>query len=95
MGLKFSWDVVKARQNERKHRVSFREATTVFGDAFSVLEDDPDHSDSEERWLLLGLSERDRLLVVVFADRGDIIRIISARRADAHERNDYQSSRRI
>jgi hypothetical protein len=85
----FEWDGRKAAANERKHGVSFDEAMTVFADWESITIPDPDHSIGEERFLVIGLSARDRLLVVSHADRGDNTRIISARRADAHERRKY------
>ncbi len=86
----FEWDEEKARQNLQKHRVSFEEATTVFSDPFSLTIDDPLHSTKEERFVILGYSEVQRLLVVVHTDRGDNIRIISARPATQHERQLYE-----
>jgi uncharacterized protein len=68
MGYKFEWDARKAESNARKHGVTFEEASTVFGDPFSLLKPDPDHSNGEERYLLLGMSIRQRLIVVVFAE---------------------------
>lgn len=82
----FEWDADKAESNFAKHRVTFAEAATAFADPHHRLIDDPDHSASEERWLLLGLSAQGRLLVVAHTERGDRIRIISARAATAHER---------
>ena len=87
--MDFEWDPRKAAANERKHSVSFDEAMTVFADWDSITIPDPDHSVGEERFLVIGLSARGRLLVVSHADRGDNTRIISARRADAHERRKY------
>jgi hypothetical protein len=87
--VNFEWDPRKAAANERKHRVSFDEAMTVFADWDSITIPDPDHSEGEERFLVIGLSVRGRLLVVSHAERGDNTRIISARRADAHERRKY------
>ena len=75
----FEWDDNKARQNLAKHDVSFIEATTVFLDPLSITVDDPEHSQGEQRYLVIGYSNRVRLLVVVHVDRGDNIRIISAR----------------
>jgi uncharacterized DUF497 family protein len=89
--VNFEWDPRKAAANERKHRVTFDEAMTVFADWDSITIPDPDHSEGEERFLVIGLSARGRLLVVSHADRGDNTRIISARRADAHERRKYGS----
>lgn len=89
--LKFTWDPRKASSNRRKHRVSFDEAVTAFADGHGLLLNDPDHSVAEERFVLLGLSERIRLLVVAHAVRsgGNEIRIISARRASRAEQRQY------
>ena len=89
--LRFEWDPSKAAANLRKHRVSFEDAQTVFSDERARLIDDPDHSEDEERFLLLGLSSTLRLLVVAHCYRsaGNIIRIISARKATADEEHDY------
>ena len=88
--LGFSWDPKKARSNERKHGVSFEEAQTVFSDENGLLLDDPDHSEHEVRYLLLGLSSSLRILVVSHTLRdADTIRIISARDADASEARQY------
>ena len=93
MALTFEWDDRKARANVTKYGVSFEEAATSFGDHVSVTIHDPDHSSSEEdRYVLLGLSHRDRLLVVVHVERGDNIRIISARPPTRHERQTYEES---
>jgi uncharacterized DUF497 family protein len=80
--------------NLKKHGVSFYEASTVFSDPLACIDDDPDHSDSETRMLLIGASERLRILVVVYAERGEKIRIISARRATHFERNQYEEKAR-
>ncbi len=90
MALRFRWDPRKAVSNERKHGVGFREATTVFDDPLSVTIPDPDHSLHERRFVLVGLSNRARLLVVAHSERGESIRIISARRADRQERRNYE-----
>ena len=90
MSLEFEWDREKAKKNQRKHRVSFEEASTVFADAFSSTIHDPLHSEEEERYVILGHSNRGRLLAVVFTDREDRIRIISARAATRKERKDYE-----
>lgn len=87
--MNFEWDARKAAANERKHRVSFDEAMTVFADWNSITILDPDHSEDEERFLVIGLSVRGRLLVVSHAERGENTRIISARRTDARERQKY------
>lgn len=86
----FEWDSNKAIINLSKHGVSFDEAATVFYDDFALLMSDPDHSFNEERFLLLGLSEKNRTLVVVHCERDQNIRIISARRATLRETKQYQ-----
>lgn len=89
--LFFKWDPVKAAANLRKHKVSFEDAQTVFSDERARLIDDPDHSEDEERFLLLGLSSSLRLLVVAHCYRStdNVIRIISARKATADEARHY------
>jgi hypothetical protein len=89
--LGFEWDRNKAKSNFTKHGVSFEEAATVFFDPLSLTIPDPDHGEyEEERCLILGLSEAGRLLVVAHCDRGDSIRIISARLATSSERRGYE-----
>jgi len=90
MGLTFTWDAAKAASNLAKHKVSFEEAATVFGDPLSSTIPDPDHSLGEGRFLILGLSYRSRLLVVSHAESTDNIRIISARLATRRERQGYE-----
>lgn len=90
MSLTFEWDEKKAKQNLRKHGVSFEEAATVFGDPLSLTIEDPLCSGEEERFVTMGMSIQGRLLVVVHTERGDNIRIISARRATRHERKTYE-----
>ena len=92
MALRFSWDPKKAAANLRKHGVSFEEATTAFGDPVSITVPDPDHSITEERFLLLGLSHLGRLLVVAHSERGVTIRLISARLATRRERRLYEEN---
>ena len=89
--LRFEWDPSKARTNERKHGVTFEDASTAFTDEHALLIPDPDHSDAEDRFILLGLSSSIRLLVVVhvFRDEDDVIRIISARKATSSESRQY------
>ena len=86
----FEWDAAKANANLRKHGLSFEEAMTVFADQLGRIEDDPRHSADEDRFVLLGISQRQRLLAIMFAERGDAIRIISARQATRQERRDYE-----
>ena len=88
--MEFAWDPPKAARNLAKHGVSFEEAVTVFGDPLGCMIDDPRHSQDEERVVLLGLSQEQRLLAVMFSEREDAIRIISARRATRRERRDYE-----
>jgi uncharacterized DUF497 family protein len=87
--MQFEWNEHKARQNERKHGVSFPEALTCFYDPRQVAFYDADHSDEEDREILLGHSKQGRLLVVCYTLRGDLIRLISARRATRKEAQDY------
>ncbi len=89
--LRFDWDQRKNVHNQRKHGVSFEEAETVFLDDQAVLLDDPDHSSREDRFILLGLSAAVRVLVVCHCYRasGDVIRLISARKATVTERKGY------
>ena len=92
MGLTFEWDDAKASQNRTKHGVAFEEAATVFADTLSLTIDDPLHSVKEERFVTIGESALRRLLVVVHTERGDTIRIISARQATRRERKDYEQA---
>jgi len=92
MALNFEWDADKAKSNLAKHRISFEEASTVFGDPRSLTIPDPVHSESENRFITLGTSHRGKLLVVVHTERGDNIRIISARVASRRERRNYEES---
>ena len=91
--IRFQWDPAKAQANLRKHGVSFEEAQNVFYDEHALLLDDPDHFDEEERFVLLGLSDRFRVLVVVHAYREQeaVIRLISARKATRTERTRYDA----
>ena len=90
--VRFQWDPRKAAANLRKHGVSFTEAETVFADEHGLLLDDPEHSETEDRFSLLGSSAGGRLVVVIHAYRAaaGVIRIISARKADRLERRQYQ-----
>jgi uncharacterized DUF497 family protein len=89
--LRFEWDPKKDAANQRKHGVSVEEATTVFSDEHALLIDDPDHSEDEERFILLGLSSALRTLVVCqcYREAYSIIRLISARKATRSEREEY------
>jgi hypothetical protein len=89
--LRFEWDRRKAASNKRKHGVSFEDASTAFADENARVIDDPDHSDEEGRFVLLGLSVSLRLLVVChcYRESDSVIRIISARKASRSEQRDY------
>jgi uncharacterized DUF497 family protein len=89
----FEWDDLKAAANLTKHGISFEEARTVFEDAFAITIEDTAHSDFEERSVTIGLSLISRILLVIHADRGDRIRIVSARKATPSERDQYESQR--
>ena len=92
--LRFIWDEAKDAANRKKHGVSFQEAKSVFVDEFARLILDPDHSEGEERFILLGMSAKLRLLVVCHCERGpNTIRIISAHKADKSERAQYEAHR--
>jgi uncharacterized DUF497 family protein len=93
MPLVFEWDVPKANVNQRKHGVSFDEACTVFDDPLARIFPDEDHSDGEQREIIVGHSILDRLLLVSFAERArDRLRIISARKATRKEQRDYEEN---
>jgi hypothetical protein len=94
MAFTFEWDPGKAATNARKHGVTFEEAATAFVDPFGRVVEDPRHSTSEPRFALLGYSENQRLLAVMFTERGDRIRLISARKATRRERHDYEEGKR-
>jgi uncharacterized DUF497 family protein len=86
----FEWNESKAEQNLSKHGVSFEEAKTVFDDPLYVDFYDPDHSGNEERYLIVGESNRGRLLIVSYTERGDSMRLISAREVTRSEREAYE-----
>ena len=88
--LRFEWDSQKAIKNKTIHGVTFEKACTAFKDPFSITILDPPHSDDEDRFILMGISFYNRLLVVVHTERGDNIRIISARKASKNERKQYE-----
>ena len=88
--MRFEWDPAKAAENLAKHGVSFEEASTVFRDVLSKTGEDPDHSVGEKRFVTFGVSTRGRLLVIAHTERGDNIRLISARPASPGERKLYE-----
>ena len=90
--MEFEWDPDKAEINLRKHGVSFAEAGTVFGDDHAITVHDPDHSKSEDRFITIGWSNHGRLLMVSHTDRGDRIRIISARELTKAEQKEYEEA---
>jgi len=92
LNIKFSWDEKKARTNIQKHKVSFEEAKTVFIDENARLIDDPDHSDEEDRFIMIGLSSNLKILTVVhcYRDNDNVIRIISARKSTKNEERQYK-----
>ncbi len=92
MTQRFEWDEIKAAQNVRKHGVSFDDAASVFFDPLAYTFAAPDHSVGESRMVTFGFSQAGRLLAVVHAERGRVIRIISARAATRHERKIYEQT---
>jgi uncharacterized DUF497 family protein len=88
--LTFEWDPQKAAENDQKHGVTFVEATEVFDDDHSSSVSDPDHSVNEQRYLIFGISRQGKHLVVSYTERGDRIRLISARQMTTHERRAYE-----
>jgi uncharacterized DUF497 family protein len=93
-GMAFEWSKEKERGNVAKHGISFRSAASVFLDWYGILVDDVEHSGNEERYLLLGMSMYDGLLIISHCYRNDIVRIISARKAESQEREVYRWYRR-
>jgi uncharacterized protein len=92
--MEFEWDPRKAAGNLRKHKVSFAEAATVFGDFLGITASDPDNSGEEQRYITVGSSNRGRLLMVAHAERRTRIRIISARKLTRNERRAYEETQR-
>ena len=88
--MRFEWDENKATINLSKHSVSFEEAKTVFDDPLCIDFYDPDHSEDEERYLIVGESNQERLLIVSYTERGDSVRLISAREVTRTEREAYE-----
>jgi uncharacterized DUF497 family protein len=91
--VQFSWDPKKARENFRKHHVTFEEAMTVFRDTLARIHDDPEHSFGEQREIITGTSTAGRPMLVCFTERGEIVRIINARTLDPSELHDYEENR--
>ncbi|HEY5055671.1 MAG TPA: BrnT family toxin [Acidobacteriaceae bacterium] len=93
MALTFEWNAKKAAANLRKHKVSFEEARSIFGDRYELMLSDPDHSAEEQRSISIGESETGRLLLVVYVERSDVIRLISSREAEKREAAQYRQRR--
>ena len=93
MEHRFEWNDAKARTNLKKHDVDFQEASTIFGDPVFITFLDKEHSIGEERYITIGLSNKQRLLMVAHTERGNKIRIISARKATKNEENFYVETR--
>jgi hypothetical protein len=91
--MQFAWDEKKAATNLARHGVSFEEAATVFGDPLSDTFDVPDHSAEERRFVIIGISEQGRMLIVAHTDDGEVVRLISAREPTRGEREFYEESR--
>jgi len=94
MDIEFTWNREKADSNRRKHKVSFEEATTVFGDPVARIHDDPGHSEDELREIITGHTVSGQLVLVSFTERDGAVRIISARGATSQERKNHEESRR-
>jgi uncharacterized DUF497 family protein len=92
MQFRFDWDEAKATSNLLRHGVSFEEASTIFYDELAKVSFDEEHSDGEQRYKIIGMSERGRLLIASFTERGETIRIISARKTTRKERKGYEET---
>lgn len=90
MEMNFKWDPLKAEVNYKNHTVSFNEATTVFDDECGITIYDPDHSETEDRFILFGRSSMNRFLMVVHTDINDVVRIITSREMTQNERSGYE-----
>jgi len=88
--IEFEWNPAKAKANLRKHHIGFNEAATVFHDPLGITIFDPDHSEEEDRYITIGISEAGRFLMIAHTDRGNRIRIISARELSRKEREDHE-----
>ena len=95
MELRFEWDEPKNKANQRKHGISFEEASTVFNDPLSITFDDPDHSVRENRYIIIGFSNQNRCLFVSHTERNDQVRLISARIVTPKERRYYERENKI
>jgi hypothetical protein len=94
--VRFEWDASKAAANRKKHKITFDEALTVFRDPLAVIFDDEDHSSAEKREIIIGHSNRNRVLLVCFTERAiEVVRVFSARRVTKKEQADYEEKRRF
>ena len=94
LGLSFDWEEDKAETNAIKHGIGFEEAASVFIDVMATIIEDPDHSQEEHRRIIIGLSNKPRVLFVSYTERGDHIRIISARKATSNEQRQHEANPR-
>lgn len=92
--MEFVWDPIKAANNLRRHNISFHEAATVFGDPLSMTVFDPDHSVEENRYITMGMSQHEHMLMVAHTEQNDHVRIISARELTGRERRQYEQGNR-
>ncbi|MFA6572283.1 MAG: BrnT family toxin [Bacteroidota bacterium] len=93
LDLRFEWDLVKAKTNFQKHGISFEEALTVWNDEFAAFLHDPSHSEKEERFVMIGYSTKNNLLIISFTERNGNIRIISSRKATRNERKRHEENK--
>ncbi|MFC2129969.1 BrnT family toxin [Bacteroidota bacterium] len=90
----FEWDINKSRENAKKHKISFDEAVSIFGDPLAIYFEDEEHSILEQRSKIIGISSQGKALLVVYAIRGNIVRIISTRLLTPKERKNYENKRK-
>jgi len=93
--IEFEWDPDKAQRNLRRHQIAFEEAVTVFDDEFALIFEDEVHSFDEPRDILIGYSNHAHLLTVIFTERGQVVRLISARQATRNEKKRYEEEKRF
>ncbi len=93
--IEFEWDPAKAERNIRRHQITFEEAVTAFDDEYAIIFADEAHSFDEPRDVLIGYSNRAHLLTVIFTERGDVVRLISARQATRGEKKRYEEEKRF
>lgn len=93
--MKFEWDLIKAESNRKKHGLTFEEAITAFDDPLAMIAPDSRHSSHEQRWSLIGEMDSGKIIIVVFTERQQKTRLISARPASRRERSSYAKLKRI